>query len=553
MIVRKVVIGSSCKLLLLLFAHINAESDTFSKFCLMPSYCGSGTLENTAKCTVVYPRESKDAGEAEDFCHSASPYTLTSSKYGKNTTCVHERGYVCEDGEQELYDNCLIMVEPRGDKFSNKLCPEGYQLHVLGGRDEAKWIAIIFRQYKATWIGNSGDNARFLKPKLHPNAKKRGLETTKGKPIFIRLAQGARDGTKRGCAYYGTEDMQMPYLCSRKAEPYEETHLNLTEIFVELGIPFIVIPNKNGNERVYANFGLLFAVEAEQFEAKMKNLHIACYLLPKGFVASHDDFLNANEFTRTMDKFKDLSFRVSKGRSAAFSMKAEKCEKEKLFMSNRKHWSYYDKKGDRFEFKPEHWKNTYPDNMCADLPRITALMLKTGYIDIPAMGRRPVLCSTGGPEEPNRPLRKGESCNRAAKYNPKTKQCECNFPETDGRLQNPKVYGNYPPGIICLSCKESKEKKSIVFVFDRSGTINVTGVHQELRFMKEVAKNIKGSRTGAVVQDNNPRVTLNMGQWDTQALFNFVQEAERERYEVLSAWTVIGRAMFLGRKMLEVQ
>ncbi|VDM79127.1 unnamed protein product [Strongylus vulgaris] len=93
--------------------------------------------------------------------------------------------------------------------------------------------------------------------------------------------------------------------------------------------------------------------------------------------------------------------------------------------------------------------------MCADTPRITALMFKSGYVDVPAMARRPVICSTGdaadggggGPSIGAK--KKGESCNRAATYNKKKKICECDDPTSDGRIQNPKAYGHYPP--VCFN------------------------------------------------------------------------------------------------------
>ncbi|EYC14221.1 hypothetical protein Y032_0041g410 [Ancylostoma ceylanicum] len=38
------------------------------------------------------------------------------------------------------------------------------------------------------------------------------------------------------------------------------------------------------------------------------------------------------------------------------------------------------------------WSSGYPDSTCADLPRITAGMYRTGYIDLPAIARRPLIC-----------------------------------------------------------------------------------------------------------------------------------------------------------------
>ncbi|KAL6725627.1 hypothetical protein Aduo_007666 [Ancylostoma duodenale] len=41
------------------------------------------------------------------------------------------------------------------------------------------------------------------------------------------------------------------------------------------------------------------------------------------------------------------------------------------------------------------WYKNYPSNMCADQRRITAVMHKDGYVDVPAFVRRPVICVIG--------------------------------------------------------------------------------------------------------------------------------------------------------------
>ncbi|RCN51206.1 hypothetical protein ANCCAN_02567 [Ancylostoma caninum] len=71
------------------------------------------------------------------------------------------------------------------------------------------------------------------------------------------------------------------------------------------------------------------------------------------------------------------------------------CENEPFFEQLKKHWSYYDKNGTAMAIAATSWTSKYPDNTCADLPRITAAMYTTGYIDVPAVARRPVVCVTG--------------------------------------------------------------------------------------------------------------------------------------------------------------
>ncbi|EYC14199.1 hypothetical protein Y032_0041g399 [Ancylostoma ceylanicum] len=95
---------------------------------------------------------------------------------------------------------------------------------------------------------------------------------------------------------------------------------------------------------------------------------------------------------------------------------------------------------------PDVWSSGYPDSTCADLPRITAAMYKTGYIDLPAIARRPLICVAGEPSVNRTRFKKEEACNRAAVWNAEKKQCECRNPEADGRVMKPELYGQYPPG-----------------------------------------------------------------------------------------------------------
>ncbi|KAL6725344.1 hypothetical protein Aduo_007403 [Ancylostoma duodenale] len=84
------------------------------------------------------------------------------------------------------------------------------------------------------------------------------------------------------------------------------------------------------------------------------------------------------------------------GRSSLFTMDPLKgCEKDDFFEANRKRWSYYDTNWSAMAITANVWKDKYPDSTCADLPRITAAMHTTGYVDVPAIARRPVICATG--------------------------------------------------------------------------------------------------------------------------------------------------------------
>ncbi|EYC35936.1 hypothetical protein Y032_0955g3200 [Ancylostoma ceylanicum] len=198
-----------------------SESDTFDRFCKMPGLNGKGKLEGKKECTVEYPKGTTDKKKAEAFCRKRLPYRATMFKEGKPTTCVYRKEYTCKANEEELFDKCLLVKEQPGP-FSLTACPDGYSLHVLKDRvNDYKWVTVIFRKHRTLWVGNTGSNARILKPQPQPKGRKPGKisGTTKGYgPIFIVVSQWNRDGTKRGSAYYGDPKDQRPYLCSRPAK-----------------------------------------------------------------------------------------------------------------------------------------------------------------------------------------------------------------------------------------------------------------------------------------------------------------------------------------------
>ncbi|EYC31704.1 hypothetical protein Y032_0003g1192 [Ancylostoma ceylanicum] len=138
--------------------------------------------------------------------------------------------------------------------------------------------------------------------------------------------------------------------------------------------------------------------------------------------------------------------RTTVGRSPSFTMDPIKdCGKDTFFEANRKKWSYYDKNGSELAITANVWSPNHPDSTCADLPRITALMSATGYIDVPAISRRPFICVTGVPALNRTVRRRDETCNRAAKYDATKKHCVCNNPDADGLVVDPKHYAHYPP------------------------------------------------------------------------------------------------------------
>ncbi|KAK5966530.1 hypothetical protein GCK32_022455, partial [Trichostrongylus colubriformis] len=82
-------------------------------------------------------------------------------------------------------------------------------------------------------------------------------------------------------------------------------------------------------------------------------------------------------------------------------------------------------------------------NMCADTPRITAVMSSGGYRDLPAIARLPVICTFGNP--PHLKTRSdSDVCSKEAHYDHQTGSCVCNDPKSDIKVEHPDKYRNYP-------------------------------------------------------------------------------------------------------------
>ncbi|KAK6751760.1 hypothetical protein RB195_003281 [Necator americanus] len=534
----------------LLAPYITPESETFIRFCASPSFRGKGALENNAFCTVDYPKKSDNNLKAEEFCAKASPYTFVEAVPGKSTRCVFVREYVCEDYEEDLYDNCFIVKRLNQGSFSPNACPKEYSLHVISGRMELQWIYVLFKKYPRVWVGNKGNSALVLKPKVRKRTRKgdKNSENSEG-PIFVQLAKGSFNGPRRGEAFFGNPKDEVPYyLCSRKAEAFQETFAEAGENLEVLGFESGSFTGKNGESLYVVNFGNLHAVEAKRYEANFKELHSTCRILQNGFVAARDDFKDMDSFHKALELAHNMLPRASVGRASSYTMDANKdCKKEQFIEQSKKQWSYYDEQAHALEVKKDHWCDKFPDNMCADTPRITAVMYKQGYIDMPAMARRPVLCASGGSAERGKPPpRREEVCNRAAHFNKEKNRCECNDPNSDGKVMKPALYGHYPPGTVCLSCDSTVEGRSIVFIIDGSGSVGDRGWEKQIDFMSQLVDKIKDVRTGIVKMVDHPHVSLVMAKHSEQELRDWI----------IANWiferslTAMGRAIFLARGLL---
>ncbi|KAL6725345.1 hypothetical protein Aduo_007404 [Ancylostoma duodenale] len=288
-----------------------SDSGTFVRFCMHPALLGKGALEGSAKCTVKYPKKTREKQAAVEFCTKVSPYPISSSKEGSPTTCVYQKEYTCDDHEEEIFDHCFVVKPPNGEPFSRAACPEGYSLHVVTTKDEMKWATVLYDSiYSGLWIGNTESSAGFLRPQEPYKPRKRDTAKDTGKeerPIFFRLKDGYRDKTKRGRSYYGQPKMQLPYLCSREADAFEETIENDGEFLKALGFDVFSVTDKDGRKRFYVSFNKMFAVKSSKYEADFSELHKVCSVV-RGHVATREDFEKEEDYQKVLSRVIDLYF-----------------------------------------------------------------------------------------------------------------------------------------------------------------------------------------------------------------------------------------------------
>ncbi|CAJ0598915.1 unnamed protein product [Cylicocyclus nassatus] len=141
--------------------------------------------------------------------------------------------------------------------------------------------------------------------------------------------------------------------------------------------------------------------------------------------------------------------------------------------------------------------------------------------------------------------RRGD-CNKAATYNEKLKQCECLDPKSDGRVLYPETYGQYPPGVVCMSCDVSA--KSIVFVLDASETMGDEEWSKVLELISTVGKIVKDARTAMIVTKvDRPYVAMELGHHKEADFKIFIARNQ----DSPGVFTVTGAGMKMARLILE--
>ncbi|EYC14224.1 hypothetical protein Y032_0041g412 [Ancylostoma ceylanicum] len=130
----------------------------------------------------------------------------------------------------------------------------------------------------------------------------------------------------------------------------------------------------------------------------------------------------------------------------------------------------------------------------------------------------PPILTQGVPSIHREKYKKEEACNRAAVWNPALKRCECRNPQADGRIMKPELYSEYPPGTVCMDCQSTVEMKTVLFLLDRSGSVELKGWLTQLDFMKSIANSVKPVLAAVIVMKQIPFVALDFGHHSAAAI-----------------------------------
>ncbi|KAK5986329.1 hypothetical protein GCK32_010759 [Trichostrongylus colubriformis] len=371
------------------------------RLCLSPFQFGVGKMNRTTSCTVELHINTRN-GMAMEVCRAVSPYSLLSAKDGYPTRCVYDKTFYCDAYEEEFLGYCFTVKESKKE-YSRRACGKKYKLHTVEDRKEIKWITAFFSEtHPEVWIGNMGNNAKFLRPIEERRLRFHDYKMNPRKsPVKLRLQKGGLDGIKIGTAIYGDKRELVPYLCSRQAGLYFETMKEGDKqqgtLLEELKLPHQFVIEKDGYRRPYMYFGTVHAVEGTEFDAKVTDLNKFCDILPDGYAVSQEDFESEAEFRKVVRNFSLIvPVRVPARRDPRNTNKANTdCKPEKDLRPYAKSFYHAREDGKAVEVPYEFWTKGYPKNMCADKARTTVVLGKDGYLDVPAIARLPVICAFG--------------------------------------------------------------------------------------------------------------------------------------------------------------
>ncbi|KAL6744265.1 hypothetical protein Aduo_017216 [Ancylostoma duodenale] len=516
--------------------------DSFEGLCVHPFHFGVGVLKKSI-CEVTYEVETTDRNEALDFCELASPHEVRDVVKGFPTKCIYEKTYHCEDNEIAIGPLCFTILGGH-TTFSKDACGKKYNFHVVEDRQQLKWIVALFYHKSSNfiWVGNERPGV------LGKIVSEEGdsADGSKPRPIKIKMSHGALDYIRRGTAFYGKPTDLHPFLCSRPGQPFEYTVNEMEGVCSTLGFECLHAKDRSGNLRPFVIFPSHHAVRGGKFSPVFDELHDSCKVLLNGYAASYNDFQNADEYKKVMQKVSPPLVRTTAGRDPSVELKPSKeCKPFRLYVQQRRTWNHYSPDKKKTAVSQSYWEKGMPDNMCADLPRTTAGMLVGGYYDIPAIARRPVLCTYGIP--PDLPSRKKDDiCNDYAYYDVNRGRCVCKG--QDAKEREPERFEDFPWGTVCVECQTTTESRSIVFILDGSGTVRSSGWREQKRFMQQVLKHLKNVRVGVVVVSDVSYVAFKMDSFENSKdkIAKYVRDSRYPR-----SWTTIGYALYLTRQMLE--
>ncbi|CAJ0597058.1 unnamed protein product [Cylicocyclus nassatus] len=487
--------------------------------------------------------------EANALCTAAAPFVFQHAyRRGEETVCVYVSSYRCDDDEFVVENRCFKLFG-LNERFSGDVCKRRNRtLHVIQDMDELKWISVILSPIAyEVWIGNDAGVGSILRPVFAGEQSK----NTEGMKIKLRVSNGFFDRWPRGTLIYGSpEEEILPHLCSRPAQAYEDTLRDLMDNIGRTGVPVNQGKDRFGGTRAFSYHPVMLAVQGQgKLEPKLELLHTFCNMLPNGYAASEYDFQDLREYKsfRRKENMPKVSFRTTIGRASSFKEHRKECVPEPNSNKLGKKFLYYGSDNTTSITEQKFWRRNKPDFMCADLPRTTGVMTTEGFEDMPAMARRPLLCTFGNP--PNLPpLKLSDLCNKAAHYDQAKGRCVCNNEKNDARILDPKKYKHYPEGAVCIEYVNTTKTRSIVFILDNTGSVGQEGFKTQMQFMKKVFDNIKNIRVGVVVIEGHSRVVFSMSWYDEikSKIADYVNSAKWG-----NKWTAIGVAIYKARIMLE--
>ncbi|WKY11553.1 hypothetical protein Q1695_003265 [Nippostrongylus brasiliensis] len=498
----------------------------FERYCSYPLLLAERGHLDGDYCTVKFPLFSKDTVAATEICEENAPFTVKQAISGEfYTTCKYERPPIkCGDDEVSLFDVCLSLGDFGNYTQADEKCGEGRSLYVITNENDWVWTAAAFESSaKYMWVGVDEEfekQAQPIQEKKKPRRKKRaanddaydGVEDV-AKPVKMQNSMSTKHS--RGTLFVAAKGEQHKFLCMGSGVYYQRGIESLIDDAKAIGLDVFEAKDRFGSKRPFVVFNSVFAVQLKsRFEVSYTDYQDLCNVFPNGYVASRYDFYDDDEFRKVMSnsKMKRLRTKILRDKSMdaePSSSCGEDAEQHKIF---RKKFVFINENGTRSAIPPEHWYSAYPMNMCADTPRVTAVMTPGGYQDYPAIARFPVLCTFGNP--PTLPTADNRDlCNSAAHYDTATERCVCNDISSDVKVKYPDKFKELPYGTICETCSLTEHGRAFVFLLDQSGSVNRYEWAQVASFLRIASKFVAHAYNSVIAFSDLLQVILPLGRY----------------------------------------